>query len=690
MDSRGKRSKTGSVRVVPYLREGEMSTLILLRKTVVPSLMAVVAMLACMAKLGTAQQMPGASGAKKEEQAPARLSPMVVKSLPILEEFRLGVFSNKISTVTGEQIEALAANDLADALRRVPGVTISRFNMVGAFGGGEGGSFTIRGHGWGRPGSGASTMVGGVSRFNGIWTHPLLDTIAADMADKIEVYKSPQPVLFGNMAFGAVNLAPKRHTEEGFDTEISTRYGSYETFVHQFEHGGRIGRWDYYVNAVHRESDGHRDNADGEVDAISANIGYDLSRHWDAVFRFTHTEGYASDPRAEGAPAIPRTEQYHTDTEFYSLKLSYDHQNASGFIKAYYEDGWAKWEQWDEDKNHAKDHYPPWDNYGVHARETLNLWDGNRTTIGLDYDIASGKAKDVNPTTGDVSNRLDEEFRKTAPYALLSQAFDLGFCTLTPSAGARYTDTRYFDDEPGYQAGISAERGNTEVYGNFAHSVNYPGIYAAMFYENYWSFLGNPEGWKDIDPETMDHWEIGITQQLTEWSVFDISGYYDSVEDGLRIASGPPPAWLNVGEYTSEGVEAKLEMTPVNNLTCFVGGNYTNISDAKVPHAPEWSWSSGITYSPTARLTLNVDAEYTDEQYAVNTRSAGALQQGTQKVASYTLVNAKVSYAFAPKNSKWDGEFFIGGKNITDEDYEYQPGYPMPGVTGYTGMKLRF
>jgi len=650
--------------------------------------------LAIAAITGTTTVMAArAADAGAEDDAVVQLPTLVVESSPIVSELQYGIFSDKIATVTAAQVQALAANDLADALRMVPGVSIARFNMVGAYGGSEGGSFTIRGHGWGRPGSGVSTRVNGVARFNGIWTHPLLDSLSIDMAEKISVYKSPQPVLMGNMAFAAVNLEPTRHRQEQAATRLRLEYGSYATQIYKLEHGGRLGALDYHLGGVHRASDGHRTNADGAVSALHAHLGYTLSPFWEATLLLSHSESSASDPRAKGAAPLPITEKYKTDTQFYTFKLAHDYGDYHGQVLIYFEDGWAKWQQWDAGSAQRKNHFPLWDTYGVHIRENFHLWPGNTTSIGFDYDVVRSDVRDVFPATGVTANRLQKEFSSLAPYVLLAQQFDLGFAQLTPSAGIRWTNSRYFADKFSYQAGVTAQRGSSELYANVAHAVNYPGIYAAMFYENYWPFLGNPGGWKNIEPETMDHWEIGLRQSLGHAALIDLSYYSATVKNAIRLHTPPPPPprWENIGTYTCDGIELNLELTPLANLKLFTGLNYLHTSGANVPRAPKWNGNFGVIYKPTPRISLHLDAQYTSRQYTTNTRNSGLLQAAAPaEVDAFTLVNAKISYAISAPDRGWSGSVFAGVKNLTNTTYEYQVGYPMPGITGYSGIELQF
>ncbi|MDZ7581632.1 MAG: iron chelate uptake ABC transporter family permease subunit, partial [Deltaproteobacteria bacterium] len=67
----------------------------------------------------------------------------------------------EVVSVTISQINDLNAQDLGTALRRTPGVNISRYNPLGSFGGATGGAVFIRGFGSSRPGAEIKTLVDG-------------------------------------------------------------------------------------------------------------------------------------------------------------------------------------------------------------------------------------------------------------------------------------------------------------------------------------------------------------------------------------------------------------------------------------------------------------------------------------------------------------------------------------------------
>lgn len=154
-----------------------------------------------------------------------QLQEIEVVASPIIEGNEITDYANQITIVTDKQIEAINALDLPSALRWVPGVNISRYNLVGSYGGAQGGAIFIRGMGAERPGAEIMTLIDGKPIFQGIFTHPLMDLLSIDYAQRIEIYKSAQPVFIGNMSNGAVNIITKRKTTPGFESKMGISYG---------------------------------------------------------------------------------------------------------------------------------------------------------------------------------------------------------------------------------------------------------------------------------------------------------------------------------------------------------------------------------------------------------------------------------------------------------------------------------
>jgi outer membrane cobalamin receptor len=609
-----------------------------------------------------------------------------VVATPIIEGNWVSDYANRITTVSDKQIEDLNAMDFQSALRRVPGITISRYNLVGSYGGAQGGAIFIRGMGSERPGAEISTLVDGRPSFVGIWTHPLMDMLSVNNLDHIDIYKGAQPVLFGNMAHGAVNLTTKRMTEEGFITKIRSAYGTYYTLDEWIEHGGKKGKFDYYLTGSYKTSDGHRRDADGEAQNYFGRLGYQVMDHWDFSFTTSRTSSWADDPGVKGAPRIPVTSRFGLRDQTFDFTLSNKYKIADGFIKVYYDDGQIRWkDQWDGvgpfDTN------TDWNNYGIRAQQKLRLWTSGEIIVGYDYDVYGGKSEEVRfnrpvPPSVRVKELDDTHFYNSAPYFAIRHTFGKGL-QITPSFGLRYNMSKYFGDDIGPQTGVVLKYKNTEIYAQYARGFNLPGVYTVFFYE---LNFGQGDKWKELKPEKMDHYEVGVSQKITPWLKADVALFYDSGEDRL-VFKTPPPRFENLESYRTRGIELTATLTPWHNFEFFVGGTYLSPSPYDLPYAPRKTVSAGVSYSLWDCIFINFDTQYVDHHFVSNPRYPTAT---SGEVGSYYLVNGKIAYRYKPASKKWEGEVFIAGENLTDVNYEYLNGYPMPGATVRVGVGFKF
>lgn len=622
--------------------------------------------------------------AKTREEGAVVLEEVKVVASPIIEGNLVDRYGSQVTVVTEGQIEGLNAQDLPSALRRTPGVIISRHNPVGSFGGGEGGAVFLRGKGSSRPGAEILMAVDGIPKFVSIWTHPLMDVLSVDPVESIEVYKGAQPILFGNNAFGVVNLITKRKDEEGFTTRLKGAYGSYDTRVEVAEHGGKKGPFDYYALQSYRKSHGHRIDADGELQEYFARIGYEFLDHWDVSFVFNRTHNWAHDPGSDDG-TTPPDGTFKVDDYLGILTLSHTHPWGEGYVKLYWDRGNIDWvNQYDGGPN-DDDTLTDYDNYGFRIREAFHLWKGGEIMMGVDLDYLSGKVEVVDPPTTDKFDRTT--FNIVSPYLALSHQFgDKNSWYAIPSAGVRFFGHSEFNDEVGSQVGLVGGYKDTEVHASYAHAVNYPGIFVKGNSE---LFMPGDNRWEELDPEILDHFELGISHTFKDIVKADLTYFYDKGMDRIVVSPPPPfpPTWENIGDYTIKGVEATVSVNPLPELALFAGITYQEASPSDLPYVPEWSASAGANYTFLEHFHLGVDCLYVDNQ-VVTSRARQEGTVNTDKVDSYFLLNGKVSYDFYIQPLRLGVEVYVAGENLTDENYEYKKGYPMPGINGMFGVIL--
>ncbi|MCE2970255.1 MAG: TonB-dependent receptor plug domain-containing protein, partial [Burkholderiales bacterium] len=329
---------------------------------------------------------------------------------PIIEENRFGPFGGQTTVVTQEQIEDLNATDVASALRRTPGVTISRFNPVGSFGGGEGGALFIRGLGSARPGAEIKTFIDGVPFYMGVWNHPLLDLLPINGMASVDVLKGPQPDVVGN-ALASVNLTTRSAPAQGAAGNLMLQGGSFGTFIQQFSAGGRSGDWSGLVAQGYQSSNGDRESADGRLANLLAKGAVALAPGWTAGVTVLGVDNSVDDPGPEGMPQL-RNGTYETNGTVVIASLEQHNATSSAALRLYYSGGEGNWlRQAGTTGNTLTD----WDSWGARARGQWAPRSGGELLAGIDYDAWSGNTQ-FQPTNARASTFAGPTFQLLSPY----------------------------------------------------------------------------------------------------------------------------------------------------------------------------------------------------------------------------------------------------------------------------------
>jgi outer membrane cobalamin receptor len=620
---------------------------------------------------------PPAAPAPAGEPAPAPphvREEVTVTATPILEGVRVDALAGTIDTVGRAQIEDLNAQDIASALRRVPGMAISRYNPIGSYGGGDGGAVFVHGQGAGRPGAEIATMVDGVPKFVGVWTHPLLDLLSVDLVHQVDVYEGAQPVLLGNMAFATVDLVSRRRTTPGLGARVTAAYGSFDTSAFTLSQDGRQGRFDWLVSASHRQSDGHRANADGRTRALFSRAGYEIAPGWDLSLTLDLSDGQAHDPGVEGAAPPPVTPLFQSSDGMGILALTRRHGEEAGFVKLYYDDGSIDWRQWDGAKAEGFSTLTDWRNYGLKSQERFAVLGRGEVTVGFDVDAYGGRSREERPLGPTPLG--DFRFRNTAGYAAYQHTFG-DRVKVTPSAGVRYTDSREFGGQWGGQAGVAVSGGFGQAHLRWARAFNLPGVWVAAFYQGY----GRGDQWRSLEPERVEHRELGYTRAFGARARVDLLLFRDDVDDALRFVAPPPPppSFANIGSYSTSGLEASFTVEPAAGLSLMAGLTAMDTQPSEIPYAPATTWVAGAVYA-RGRLRVSLDAQRVGETWVGDLRYPAPLAA----VDPFFVLNGRIGWRLGEKAR--GAELYVAGENLTDSAYEYRPGYPMPGASVMAGV----
>ncbi|CAM3705652.1 TonB-dependent receptor domain-containing protein [Paracidovorax anthurii] len=607
-----------------------------------------------------------------------------IAARPVVEESSVDLFSASSETIGLDQLRDQNAVDLASALRRTPGVQISRYNPVGAFGGDQGGAVYIRGMGVSRPGSEIKTYVDGVPFYMGLWSHPLLDLLPVNGMQSITVHKSPQPYRSGNN-FASIDLETRRATEDGVHGDVRVSGGSFGTFTEQFNLLGRQGDLDWSLTQGHAESDGHRPHADGRLDNVMGRIGYRLDANWSIAASLLHVDNQARDPGDSRAPASAVAPEYNTRASLLSTSLSHVHGTWRGEVKLYGSRGRGDWLHQPAPDGDSINKFRM---SGLRWKEQFTPWEGGTVVAGIDHDRVSGDAM-FNRIAPAPSGFFDAPtFRITSPYVAVHQDVPLSTeWTLVPSAGLRFYDHSQFPSKTAPHAGLSLVSEQWTVFANIARGINYPGLETPLL-ASLIAPLG--ESWKRLSAEELDHAEVGFKWKPSGATEIGASLFHDKFKNryvfGFPPDVPPPPQFINLGTYSMRGAELSVRQALGREWSVFAGLTLLDPSADHLPYSPKRAVTLGAN-GQAGPWRIAIDAQYQSEVWALS-RSRAASASNTERVASFAVANARFAYP-VPALGK-QGEVFLAVENLFDRSYAFRPGYPMPGRSAQIGLTASF
>ncbi|MGB3627246.1 MAG: TonB-dependent receptor [Henriciella sp.] len=240
-----------------------------------------------------------------------------------------------------------------------------------------------------------------------------------------------------------------------------------------------------------------------------------------------------------------------------------------------------------------------------------------------------------------------------------------------------------FDDATSWRAGASYTfnfRGR--VRGSVGRGVKNP-TFTELFGFYPGTFVGNP----DLQPETSTSWEIGYDQEWRK-SKASITYFEADLEDEIYTAFNAAftsTAMNRAGESGRSGLEAafETELRKRFNLraqvTHFTSEDDTGADEIRVP---EITASLSVSWQPEkdgARYGAALD--YIGDQ---DDFDFGVVPSERVTLDAYTLVSASAEW---PLNDRVS--LTLRGENLLDEEAVDVFGYAPPGAAGFIGLKLR-
>ena len=334
-------------------------------------------------------------------------------------------------------------NVLPTVMQQVPNLLVTSRGMMGyGVSTGAAGGINMRGISGGA--GQLLVLIDGHPQYNGVYGHPIADSYQTLLTERVEVLRGPASVLYGSNAMGGVlNIVTRSMKQDGMKTHINLGAGSWGTVQTEASNQLRSGRFSSTVAAQYSRTDNHRPNMGFEQYGGYVKLGYDLTDNWNAYMDVNLTHFNASNPGTVEQPKL-ENDQWITRGAA-SLVIENHYDKTSGALSIYDNFGRHKI----NDGYNQKGGKPQTDLFrskdavaGISWYQSAQLFEGNRLTVGADYQHIYGRAYYTNRQTDEVvttPQRLKQSAHshenEVAGYADIRQDITEW---LTVDAGLRY------------------------------------------------------------------------------------------------------------------------------------------------------------------------------------------------------------------------------------------------------------
>ncbi len=169
-----------------------------------------------------------------------------------------------VSVIDRAELESSGSPQLLTALKgRVPSLFVTERGVFGYGVAGNGaGHIKMRGVGGDRA-SAVLMMMDGQPQFAGIYSHHIGDFYTKEYVERVEVLRGPASVLYGSNAMaGTINVITRGAKADGIHADLTTQYGSYNTWQTSLTGTARYGRLSSLVSLSYDRTDGNVDGFD--------------------------------------------------------------------------------------------------------------------------------------------------------------------------------------------------------------------------------------------------------------------------------------------------------------------------------------------------------------------------------------------------------------------------------------------
>ncbi|MCK5507732.1 MAG: TonB-dependent receptor [Desulfobacterales bacterium] len=614
-----------------------------------------------------------------------------------------------ISIITAKELEEMGAKNIAEALRKLPGV-IDKSAKNDAI--------TIRGMESSMAG-GPVILIDGVPQKIGDYRYDQFGFIPVSQVERIEVLRSAGIVHGPGSARGVINIITKKGKKDRpINFDISGSYGSWNTHNEYAGLSGKVNQWDYFVNVANYSTDGYEEEKQNRTSGL-LKFGYHLSDQtrlgissnilknehdtaygfWKYDYQLQNYRRNIHFPESETDPKLIWHSEKNQDVSNYALEFS--HKDSDFFI--------ASILSYTNYKETHTDNHDLFTSISSSRGEIDDKdQDTHTLTISGGYNFEFGNVY-YTPTIG--LNVEDIEFsqRRTYPLDSTKSTAKYDFDIDEQQYGLFWDNDFLFGEKWGLKIGGRVDKAELKFEDRVPNKVDVDetmfGWSVAPSYhfsengniyvsagKNYWFPTpryyawaaekgGNENRPEDLKPEESLTYELGYKHMVHKAFNVALTGFFTEYKDkfaSYRDIAGTWKGMKNIDKAEIKGLELETD----GRLCSWFGyrfvGTYlkaewtkgqmrvkehptntdimANLDGYYIIHIPQYTCVTGLDFYPIEGLKCSMDINYYGSYYVDYLNRI--------KYPSKTTVDANISYSL--KNWK----FWLLGKNIFDEEIE--------------------
>ncbi|HUV50881.1 MAG TPA: TonB-dependent receptor [Anaerolineae bacterium] len=613
-----------------------------------------------------------------------------------------------ISIITAGELEEMGAKNIAEALRKLPGVI-----DVSA----KDDAVAIRGIQSSMAG-GPVILIDGVSQKIGDYRFDQFSFIPVSQVERIEVLRSAGITYGPGSARGVINVITKKSKKaKPINLDISGSYGSWNTHNEYAGSSGKVNQWDYFVNAANYSTDGYKEEKQNRTSGllkfgcnlseqtrlgISGNI---LKNQHDTAYGLWkydyQLQNYRRDihfPKSETDQKLIWHNKTDQDVSIYALEFS--HKDSELFMdsvlsytnyKETYIDNHDLFTSPSTSRGEIDDKDQDTYTFTVSGGYNFEFGDvGYTPTIGLNVEnieFCQRRTYPLDPTISTAAYDFDIYEQQYGLFwdndFLFGKKWGLKIGARVDEAELKFEDrvpNKVDVDETMYSWSVAPschfnDKANVYVSAGKNYWFPTPRYYAWAAEKG-----GNENRPEDLKPEESLTYEIGYKHMIHRVFNINLTGFFTEYKDKFAgyYEGSIWKGMKNTGEAEIKGVELEAGGRVLPWFGYRFSGTYLNAEWTKgemrvydhpsntlvlkniegydIIHIPQYTYVAGLDFYPLEWLKCSMDINYYGSYYVDYLNRI--------KYPSKATVDANMSYSL--KNWK----FWLLGKNIFDEEIE--------------------